>query len=469
MTKRVLVIGLDCAPARLVFDHFASAMPTLRKLRATGTWGPLRSVVPPITMPAWACATTGRDAGEMGLYGFRNRPSRKTTLTTSTSLDQPFPHVWDMAAEAGLRAAALFVPPSYPIRTTHPNVTQVACMLTPGADVVHTHPLSLGETLTARFGPYIADLDRTLEGDAAFDELHRMAAQHFDIAEHVLRTQDPHLLFMVEIGTDRLHHLFYPALDPADPRHAAFVEAHPHWPRRARDYYAYLDMRVGKLLALSGPETDVLLMSDHGARPLLGGVFINEWLRKQGLLVLKQEPESETPLRIEDIDWKRTRAWSEGGYYARIFLNVLGREPEGVIPEGDLSAELAAIEAALSELPDMSGRGHRIVRSSEAFRAQQGGAPDLLVFFGDLALRSLGAVGGGQFIATSERVERDKGRGGCNHDWDGICVLQGRGVTRRGPLQNANLMDISRTILSLLGLAPHERQQGESLLTKGMT
>ena len=468
MTKRVLVIGLDCAPPRLVFDHFASAMPTLRKLRATGTWGPLRSVVPPITVPAWACATTGRDAGEMGLYGFRNRASRSPALTTSTSLDQPFPHVWDVAAAAGLRAAALFVPPSYPVRATHPNVTQIACMLTPGADVVHTHPLALADTLAARFGPYIADLGRTFEGGAAFDALHRMAAQHFDIAEHVLSTEDPHLLFMVEIGTDRLHHLFYPALDPADPRHATYVLEHPHWPRRARDYYAYLDMRIGKLLALSGPDTDVLIMSDHGARPLLGGVFINEWLRKEGLLVLKQEPDAEMPLRMEDIDWTRTRAWSEGGYYARIFLNVEGREPEGIIPSSEVSTQLDAIEAALYALPDISGRGHRIVRSSKAFRAQQGGAPDLLVFFGDLALRSLGAVGGGQFVATPERVERDKGRGGCNHDWEGICVLQGRSVTRRGALRGANLIDVSRTVLGLLGLTPDDAQQGESLLSKGI-
>jgi predicted AlkP superfamily phosphohydrolase/phosphomutase len=467
MTKRVLVVGLDCAPPRLVFDQFASAMPTLRRLRATGAWGPLRSVVPPITVPAWACATTGRDAGEMGLYGFRNRPSREYALTTSTSEGQPFPHIWDLAAEAGLRAASLFVPPSYPIRSAHPNVTQVSCMLAPGADVVHTHPASLGAKLSARVGPYISDLERTLEGDAALDGLHRMAAQHFDIAEIILRDEDPHLLFMVEIGTDRLHHLFYPAMDSADPRHAAFTALHPNWMRRARDYYSYLDMRLGKLLALSGPETDVIVMSDHGARPLLGGVFINEWLRSEGLLVLKDEPSSERPLRIEDIDWSRTKAWSEGGYYARIFLNVRGREPLGVIAPEDVEGEMVRLEAALSALPDVSGRGHRIVRAREAFRAQNGGAPDLLVFFGDLALRSLGAVGGGAFTASPERVERDKGRGGCNHDWEGICVLQGRGVRRRGPLEGASLMDIGRTVLDLLGVQAPSEMQGKSLVAQG--
>ena len=36
-------------------------------------WGPLRSVDPPITVPAWSCMMTGRDPGELGIYGFRNR------------------------------------------------------------------------------------------------------------------------------------------------------------------------------------------------------------------------------------------------------------------------------------------------------------------------------------------------------------------------------------------------------------
>lgn len=467
MTKRVLVVGLDCAPPRLVFDQFARAMPTLRKLRATGAWGPLRSVVPPITVPAWACATTGRDAGEMGLYGFRNRATRDYALTTSTSEAQPFAHIWDHAAEAGLRAASLFVPPSYPMRASHPNVTQVSCMLTPGADVLHTHPASLGEALRTRVGPYISDLDRVLEGDAAFNGLHRMASQHFDTAEIILRDEDPHLLFMVEIGTDRLHHLFYPAMDPADPRHAAFTAQHPTWMRRARDFYSYLDMRLGKLLALSGPDTDVIVMSDHGARPLLGGVFINEWLRNEGLLVLKEEPKSEQSLRIEDIDWSRTKAWSEGGYYARIFLNVRGREPLGVIAQEDVESEMRRLEDALKTLPDVSGRGHRILAAKDVFREQRAGAPDLLVFFGDLALRSLGAVGGGAFISSPERVERDKGRGGCNHDWDGICVLQGRGVKRRGHIEGASLMDIGRTVLDLLGVPAPSAMQGKSLVARG--
>src|SRR6478672_10574834 len=71
--RRVAVVGLDCADPRLVFDRWLDELPHLRELVKRGTWGPLRSVDPPITVPAWSCMLTSRDPGELGIYGFRNR------------------------------------------------------------------------------------------------------------------------------------------------------------------------------------------------------------------------------------------------------------------------------------------------------------------------------------------------------------------------------------------------------------
>ena len=46
-----------------------------RRLERTRVLSPflLRSVDPPITVPAWSCMVSGRDPGELGIYGFRNR------------------------------------------------------------------------------------------------------------------------------------------------------------------------------------------------------------------------------------------------------------------------------------------------------------------------------------------------------------------------------------------------------------
>jgi predicted AlkP superfamily phosphohydrolase/phosphomutase len=77
MTARpkVLVIGLDCAEPSLVFDRYFNVLPHLKRLINTGVFARMRSSDPPITVPAWAVMMTGKDPGQLGFYGFRNRNS----------------------------------------------------------------------------------------------------------------------------------------------------------------------------------------------------------------------------------------------------------------------------------------------------------------------------------------------------------------------------------------------------------
>ena len=61
-------------------------LPNLGGLIDAGTWGPLRSVDPPITVPAWSCMMTGRDPGELGIYGFRNRSASRLSLDSRSPI-----------------------------------------------------------------------------------------------------------------------------------------------------------------------------------------------------------------------------------------------------------------------------------------------------------------------------------------------------------------------------------------------
>ncbi len=465
--RRLIVVGLDCAPPSLVFDRYRSAMPTIARAMGRGIWGPLRSSVPPITVPAWASMTSGIDPGELGLYGFRNRALREGArgyeLATSTADDVHAPRIWDLAERGGLRAAALYVPPTWPPPRT--SATIVSCMLTPGPDAPHTQPPELAAELRARFGPHAPDLDDasgTLAPEAVLAGLHAIATQHFDVAEHVLATRDPDLLMLVELATDRLHHALWPAMDPGDPRHDP---RSPHG-RGARDLYRYLDARIERLLEKAGHDATLLVVSDHGARPLLGGVRVNEILRREGWLVLKEDPKGEVPLAPANVDWSRTRAWSEGGYYARVFLNVRGREPEGTLDPGEVAAAKDALEASLGRIEeDGVVIESRIERPERTYRTVNGVAPDLLCFFGDLSHRSLGGVGAGRVLATIDEVERGPGRGGANHDWDGVFVLAGPGVDPRGRAEGASILDVAPTCLRLLGLPVPASMRGRDLRT----
>jgi predicted AlkP superfamily phosphohydrolase/phosphomutase len=441
-----LVIGLDCAAPELVFERYRAAMPNVTRLAQQGTWGKLRSTVPPITVPAWACMFSGRDPGMLGVYGFRKREPGSYALSISSSNDLQAPMIWERLAEVNKRCVTLFVPPSYPPRAVPGEL--VSCFLTPDADSVHTSPPELAAELRERFGPYMPDVDeyRDAEPERLLAELYALADQHFAIALHMLQTRSPDLLAMVEIGLDRFHHAFFAHIDPAHPAHVPGNR----YADEGRKFYAHLDAHVGRLLAAAGPEVNVLVVSDHGARPLLGGIAINEWLIARGYLVLKDYPKEVTPLSRLTIDFARTRAWAEGGYSGRVFLNVRGREPEGCVEPHHANALRDGIALELAEIPGPRGEHleHRIETPEQSYRRCLGMPPDLSVFFGDLAYRAIGTVGHRSLYTRGN----DTGFDAANHAWDGIFVMQGPDVSPRGHCTGLRIYDVAATLGRLLGL-----------------
>src|SRR5690606_3367353 len=159
------------------------------------------------------------------------------------------------------------------------------------------------------------------------DEIFDMSRKHFEVIRHLMTNHEWDYFQFVEIGLDRVHHGFWQYFDP---QHVLYEAGNPY-ENVIPDYYRHLDEEIGRLLELVDDDTAIAIVSDHGAQRLDGGFCVNEWLIRQGLLVLNEYPAEITPFSKLDVDWSRTRVWSEGGYYARVFFNVRGREPQGVI------------------------------------------------------------------------------------------------------------------------------------------
>jgi predicted AlkP superfamily phosphohydrolase/phosphomutase len=195
----------------------------------------------------------------------------------------------------------------------------------------------------------------------------------------------------------------------------------------------------------------VLVVSDHGAKKMDGGICFNEWLIQKGYLKLDSYPEKVTPISPGLIDWRATRAWGDGGYYGRLFLNVRGREPQGTIAPADYERVRDDLIAAIAAIEDPQGRniGSRAYRPEELYRETNGVPPDLIVYFGDLNWRSVGSVGHRSMYSGGN----DTGPDDANHDWDGIFISStgerdGGGVR----LDGLQLMDVAPTLLSHYGL-----------------
>jgi len=206
----------------------------------------------------------------------------------------------------------------------------------------------------------------------------------------------------------------------------------------------------------------VLIVSDHGAKRLEGGICINEWLMAEGYLTLKEVPSAVTPFGKVRVEWERTRAWGEGGYYGRLFLNVKGREPNGTIDPSQVETVRDELIERLETITDDTGRpiGVKAFKPERIYAACRGIPPDLIVYFGDLSWRSVGSVGYGSIWT----FENDTGPDDANHAQHGIFIVHDPRWTQGRPVEGARIMDIAPTILTLFGFPIPRDMQGRSIL-----
>ncbi|HUY32721.1 MAG TPA: alkaline phosphatase family protein [Pirellulales bacterium] len=456
---KIVVVGLDCATPELLLGD--ERLVHIRRLMAGGCFGRLESVVPPITVPAWMCMATSQDPGSLGVYGFRNRVDHSyggLAVATSASIRQP--SVWDQIAQQGGRTNIVGVPPNYPPRPV--NGVSVGCFLTP--DTTRNRYASPAEAqgeIERLVGVYPVDVAgfRTHDKERLRRDIDALSRRQWTVARHLLRNTDWDYFQFVEIGLDRIQHGFWKCHDP---QHVLHEPGNPYL-HLVRDYYRRLDDELGQLLDLLDDETIVLVCSDHGARRLDGGFCVNEWLLRRRLLALDHEPSEVTPFSRLAIDWSRTKVWSEGGYYARVFINVRGREPQGTVAARDYEAFRDELKALLEATVDPEGNplGTIVFKPEEIYRQVRGVAPDLIVHFGGLAWRSIGGVG----YRTLHVRENDTGPDDCNHAQYGAFVLSAPNFSARGEREGVHLLDMAPTLLELGGYDVPRAMQGRSLAT----
>jgi predicted AlkP superfamily phosphohydrolase/phosphomutase len=461
MGQKVCVIGLDCAAPELVFDLWQDILPNLRRLMQRGIYGPLESVTPPITVPAWMCMMTGKDPGTLGIYGFRNRRDRSYEgLTFANNRQVKEPALWDVLAEYGLQTIALGVPLTYPPRPI--NGLLVSDFLAPGINGDYTYPPELKDEIRTVVGEYMLDAPdfRTEDKDRLLADIYTMTERRFALARHLITAKPWDLFVMVEMGPDRMHHAFWRYFDSL---HPLYTPGNPY-EHAIRDYYVALDGEIGRLIALLEPDTRLLVVSDHGAKRMVGGLCFNEWLLRAGYLVLKTPPTGITKFAPELVDWSRTRAWGDGGYYGRLFLNVRGREPHGTVAPDEVATLKAELTAKLEQMTDEHGKplGNRIFAPETIYAACHNVAPDLIVYFGDLHWRSVGSLG----HETIWTHTNDTGPDDANHAQQGILLMaRASDVTVSAapdpaPHSDANrreglsLYDVAPTVLRAFGIAP---------------
>lgn len=451
--RKVFVIGLDCAPPELIFDRHKSELPNISRLIEQGIYGELKSCTPPITVPAWASMLSSKDPGQLGFYGFRNRADysyENMSIATANAVKDD--RVWDILSRNDKKVIIVGVPQTYPVRPL--NGHMISCFLTPSTQSQYTYPAELRAEVERLVGEYMVDVPnfRTENKDWLLRQIYEMTEKRFRVIRYLMRKKPWDFFMFVEMGMDRIHHGFWKYTDST---HKKYQAGNP-LEDSIIEYYKYVDRELGELLDNLNDNTAICVVSDHGAKRMDGGICINEWLIQNGYLTLKDKPTTVMPLEKAEIDWAKTKAWGAGGYYGRLYLNVKGREPHGVIEQQEYDKVRDQLTERLEALTDENGEiiGTKVFKPEKVYKKINNIPPDLIIYFGDLYWRSVGSVG----LNRIHTFENDTGPDDANHSEYGIFILfdpQNPGNGRK--VEGMHLVDVAPTLLHLFGEnIPHD-------------
>jgi predicted AlkP superfamily phosphohydrolase/phosphomutase len=484
---KTVIIGLDGATFDIIKPLAdGGRLPVLRRLMREGVAAPLRSTILPNSFPGWASCTTGTSEGMHGVFSPFIKNEKSYGVRAMSGRDIMTRSVWDFVTDQGGRSVVLNVPTTYPPEPL--NGLMVTGMLTPREAAEFTYPNSLKDDLLAAVPNYIIEPGRDPDKHRRAAEF-RLATEHHERAARFLISQGDWDFFMVVFSVlDRAQHDFWADMDPTHPRHDPVAPS--EFRRFIRETYRQLDGAIGRLIELLPTEVRILIVSDHGFCAERREVRMNEVLAAAGLLAYKHPytragramlkslkekvarrlhppPSAGSVLDrkvtsgssfLAEIDWSKTRA-----YFAQdkgVWINLAGREPEGIVTENDFDSVVDEVREVLRALqsPDRDIVFDRVMTRSEAFAGTYASRlPDIAVVLRNDEYVYNERPGYGENIVIADSTTG-------THARNGIFIAWGTGIKRGAAVsQPLNLRDVGPTALYSLGVPLTEDMDGRAV------
>jgi len=501
--KKIMIIGLDGVPLGIIRRWAEGGyLPTLRRLMESGAVGQLRSTIPPTSGPSWSSFVTGMNPGKTGIYDFLYRREGTYHFPPVNASQRGGTTMWRYLSDAGHRVGVLNLPMSYPVEEI--DGFMVSGWMTPYAAADYIHPPELAAELEGVVGNYrIYPTATFTEGrrESFLKASYDLLEMRTKTAVHLASTKAWDVFLTVFFDTDRLLHQLWHYLEPDHPWREDGEDREPV----VRDYFQKVDESIARLLTCTDEETQIVILSDHGMGRANNFIVLNNWLLETGLLKLKRDPWTRLKeltfrggftlrnihqiadrlglaqqaeyvagyfvdhllklafLSFLDVDWAHSRAYSFGRHLGSIYINVKGREPQGIVERGaEYEAVRDKIEALAYEFRDArTGRKliGEVLRREEIYSGPYlDQAPDLIlrpkepsdIFFG------LADFGHRATVATVYRYS------GMNRDY-GMLVMSGPGIRPGAEIEGAVIQDIAPTVLHVMGLPVPSDMDGQVL------
>lgn len=516
---KVVVIGLDAATWTLIRPWMEEgSMPNLARLMKGGVSGPLHSILPPITPPAWTSFMTGKNPGKHGIFHFVETEHGGYAMNYANATSRRSPTVWKLLNDAGYTVGTMNIPFTYPPEPL--QGFQISGMDTPSASSPFIHPPALRDELTKLLGDIQLDL-RFLGAmttderrDQVLEEMRQMDEQWTKAALYLLENHPQDVMMFVFMSIDTVQHYFWQHMDKDHFLHDPTLV--PKFGNAIRKVYERLDAATGQILDRLPPETSVFVVSDHGGGPVVDRtIYLNRYLAQLGLLhyketatsglqtawkkimrtgysLLRSSLTSRQKSRIADlfprllkktelaysaftsIDWSRTKAYCSEVLASppSIWINLKGIKPEGIVDPADYDSLVNTIIAKLAELKDpRTGQPviNRVWRRDEIFHGpfSNEGADLVLDWWSENSLfstqPSFPEDTDKPALVIREHKPSDTSEWGGTHRLYGIVVARSAAFKSGAEVENAHLIDLAPTILHLLGVPVPEDMDGHVL------
>jgi predicted AlkP superfamily phosphohydrolase/phosphomutase len=466
MANRVLVIGWDGADWDILNPLLqAGELPALAALLERGSRGVSRSCLPSHSWAAWPTFLTGRDPAGHGVFDvleYRPGATRRLPVSSRSILAPTWP---ERLSAAGKRALVVNVPLTYPPSEIE-GVVIAGGVVPPGS--VFSHPPEIGPRLDwpVNGGSWTTFRGKPLDLVADLEGLTKKRAAAM---RTLLEEETWDAAALVFVSPDRLQHCL---LEYVHAGHPSFAEASTTpVADRVRDVYRLLDRELGSLLERTDEDDLVILMSDHGHQPCTRALSMNKVLDHLGFLRFgrgsalvnllawgrvrslarvvydRLRLHGRVAVPTAPIDWAETRAYTsvvstgEG-----VSVNLVGREPEGVVPRGDYDRVRDELASALLEFTDPeTGKKPigRVLRKEEVLSGPYlDRAPDLLLQSAPL-----------YSLTHARRLVEDADWLSGDHREEGIYAAAGPGIAA-GTGSDVSLADFASQIVEAVGLEP---------------
>lgn len=285
MRNRTLLIGWDAADWQIIGPMLAKGeMPALKKLIDNGVYGNMSTMNPPFSPMLWTSVATGKTPDKHGILGFIEVMEDRKGVRPVTVHSRKVRAIWNIFHNQGLKSNVVGWWPSFPAEPINGNMVSDSFQKVSKSAVakveykkglVHPdelffliHDLKLfptdfnNEHILA-FMPNAAEIDQSKDqGLVSFSKIMAENTTVHAAATNLMRTTEWDFMAVYYDLIDHFCHAFMkyfpPKLAKIPPKLFKIYKDNIH------GAYKYQDMMLGRLMELAGPETNIIVMSDHG-------------------------------------------------------------------------------------------------------------------------------------------------------------------------------------------------------------